>query len=309
MAVLTAMTNPFLPLPSPPASRWLTERDFATLYSAAEFAQAFELYFDTTVAISWRLMGPEVEGDVPAFFAAFTKCLRDWLEQRGLPVAWVYAHECGPRIGLHTHLILYVPAYPPDDRPDLQKIYCHDTAPDWRGEFRAWARGWPERQVGRRTPRAIRVRGPKKETPWLHWLTTSYLMKGYDRSAIVQSARNSPDGLEVLLGELIAWPWRDPGPVPLKQRVGASRSLGPDRRAIGVPGGFDYLLEKWEHPLLPNSVPNTPHTFVTKPKPAFRSKYEDGIRDVRLLYPAAFYHRITRLPCLTAPPPEPDESD
>jgi hypothetical protein len=63
-AVLTAMTNPFLPLPSPPASRWLTERDFATLYSAAEFTQAFELYFDTTVAISWRLMGPEVEGDV-----------------------------------------------------------------------------------------------------------------------------------------------------------------------------------------------------------------------------------------------------
>jgi hypothetical protein len=30
-------------------------------------------------------MGPEVEGDVPAFFAAFTKCLRDWLEVRHLP--------------------------------------------------------------------------------------------------------------------------------------------------------------------------------------------------------------------------------
>ena len=49
--------------------------------------------------------------------------------------------------------------------------------------------------------------------------------------------------------------------------------------------------------------------LASNPKPAFRSKYEDGIRDVRLLYPAAFYHRITRLPRLTAPPPEPDESD
>jgi hypothetical protein len=121
-------------------------------------------------------------------------------------------------------------------------------------------------------------------------------MKGYDRSAVVQSARNSPDRLEVLLGELIAWPWRDPGPVPLKQRVGASRSLGPDRRAIGVPGGFDYLLKKRALPPFPDSVPHTPHTIVTNPKPVFRSKYEDGIRDVRLLYPAAFYHRITRLP-------------
>jgi len=117
-------------------------------------------------------------------------------------------------------------------------------------------------------------------------------MKDYDRSAVVQSARNSPDGLEVLLGDLIAWPWRDPGPVALKQRVGASRSLRPDRRAIGVPGGFDYLLGKRTLRLFPDSVP---HTIVTKPRPPFRSKYEDGIRDVRLLYPAAFYHRITRL--------------
>jgi hypothetical protein len=133
-------------------------------------------------------------------------------------------------------------------------------------------------------------------------------MKGYDHSAVVQSARNSPDGREVFLGDLIAWPWRDPGPVALKQRVGASRSLGPDRRAIGVPGGFDYLLGKRALPPFPNSVPHTPRTFVTKPKPAFRSKYEDGIRDVHLLYPAAFYHRITRLPRLTAPLTEPDES-
>jgi hypothetical protein len=82
--------------------------------------------------------------------------------------------------------------------------------------------------------------------------------------------------------------------VPLKQRVGVSRSLGPDRRAIGVPGGFDYLLGKRMR-LFPDSVPHTPHAIVTKPRPPFRSKYEDGIRDVRLLYPAAFYHRITRL--------------
>ncbi len=134
-----------------------------------------------------------------------------------------------------------------------------------------------------------RVTFQRKETPWLHWLKASYLMKGYDRDAIVQSAQDLPDGRAAYLGDLIAYPWRDPGPVPLKQRVGVSRSLGPKRRAIGVPGGFDYLLRDGEISLIPGSAP---HTFF-KSRPAFRSKYEDGIRDVRQLYRPDFYKRIT----------------
>jgi hypothetical protein len=97
-----------------------------------------------------------------------------------------------------------------------------------------------------------------------------------------------------------------PGPVPLKQRVGASRSLGPDRRAIGVPGGFDYLLGKGTFQVTRDSVPVP---IVAHRQPAFRSKYEDGIRDVRLLYPAEFYDRVTRLPRLPLPLLERDESN
>jgi UvrD/REP helicase N-terminal domain len=86
------------------------------------------------------------------------------------------------------------------------------------------------------------------------------------RGVVVQSAPHSPDGLAVYLGDLIAWPWRDPGPVPWRRRCGVSRSLGPDRRAVGVPGGLDYLLGKSEFPV------------VARPYPAFRSWYEDGCR-------------------------------
>jgi hypothetical protein len=111
-----------------------------------------------------------------------------------------------------------------------------------------------------------------------------------------------------LLGDLIACPWRDPGPVAMKQRVGASRSLGPDRRAIGVPTGFDYLLGKRTFSLTPGSVPHTIVARPRHPRPAFRSKYEDGIRDVRLLYPPEFYELITGLPSSSPPPPEHDES-
>ncbi len=276
------MLNPFLPSPSLPASRGLTERDFAVLYSAAEFAAAFELWFDTTITISWRLLGPEVEQDVQPHFAVFLKCLRDWLTQRQLPVAWIYTHENSSKIGLHTHLILYLPGDLFDD------IHCA-----YRSDFRAWAKGWAARQVGRPTPRALRVRGPQKETPWLHWLTFSYLVKGYDPCAVVQSARHAPDGRAVLLGNLIAWPWRDGGAVPLRHRVGSSRSLGPERRALGVPGGFDYLLEEPTFQLTADSVPM--RLVRWPPRPAFRSTYEDGIRDVRRLYPRAFYERVTHL--------------
>ncbi len=269
--------NPFAPQPqpSPAPARWLGESDFAALHAAAEFAAVFHLFFDTTVTISWKLM--DVEHDVPRAFASFLKCLGAWLGKRHIPPAWLYVHERGTVVGLHTHVILHLTA-------------------DYRGDFGAWAKGWPARQVGRRTPRALRVRGPKQETPALHWLTTSYLLKCYDRLAIVQSARTSPDGQAVYLGDLIAWPWHDSGPVPLK-RCGVSRSLDAANRALGRPGGrgFEYLLGKDSFPV------------VAQPRPAFRSAYgEDGIRDVRRLYPAAFYDRITRLP--RVPLPEPIES-
>ena len=76
-----------------------------------------------------------------------------------------------------------------------------------------------------------------------------------DRGVVVQSAPHSPDGPAVYLGDLIAWPWRDPGPVPWRRRCGWSRSLGPDRRAVGVPGGCDFLLGKGEFQVTHDSVP------------------------------------------------------
>lgn len=119
--------NPFAAVeraPEEPPSWFLTEQDFASLYAAADFASAFELWFDTTVSISWRLMGAKTPKEVASAFEAFTKCLRDWLERRCLPTAWVYAHECGRRVGLHTHMILYLPG----------------EASPYRKEFRAWAK-------------------------------------------------------------------------------------------------------------------------------------------------------------------------
>ncbi len=286
------MINPFLQehdAPLPQSSKiYLDEDDFSTLYSAADFAHAFGLYFDTTISISWSLMGEEVATNVQKYFNRFQKCLRDWLGQRNLPSAWIYAHEHGRRVGLHTHMALSIPG-------DI----------DWfpathREEFRKWIGGWVERQIGRKAPNSLRVRVRRKETPELHWVTTSYLMKTFDPSIIVQSARSSPDGWPVYLGDLIRTPHHPSGPVEMKQRVGSSRSLSRHYRDIGVPAGLERYYPQ-DYSVVPYAlVPRLGMTkvdIVNKPvtKP-FRSKYEDGIRDVRKLYPEDFYKRGTGLP-------------
>jgi hypothetical protein len=254
-------------------SRLISEAEFAAVYAAADFAAEFEMWMDTSVTITWSLLGVTGDHAVQAAFTGFTKCLRDWLIRRANPVAFVFAHELGPVVGLHSHLNVFV------------------AGARHRDEFRHWVRDWSAHVVGRHVPRAVRVAGPRVEEPWLHWLRFGYLMKGYDRDCVVQSGRVSPDGQDVRLGDLIPFAWTDTGNLRLKKRVGASRSLGPDRRSIGVPTGFDYLLDM--DPTQTWRGVREPVRGGSRRIKPFRSKYEDGARDVRTLYGLDFVGRVT----------------
>jgi hypothetical protein len=257
-------------------SRLIGEAEFAAIYAAADFAAEFEMWMDTSVTISWSLLGVIGDDAVQAAFTGFTKCLRDWLIRRANPVAFVFAHELGPVVGLHSHLNVFV------------------AGARHREEFRHWVRDWSDHVVGRHVPRAVRVAGPRVAEPWLHWLRFCYLMKGYDRDCVVQSGRVSPDGQDVRLGDLIPFAWTSPGNLGLKKRVGASRSLGPDRRAIGVPTGVDYLLDQSRlDPAICTWLDwRELGGSLSKRTKLFRSKYEDGARDVRTLYGLEFVERV-----------------
>jgi hypothetical protein len=302
----TVVSPPSSSVPSPPDPQLISEAEFAGIYAAAAFAYDFGLWLDTMVTLNWRLLGYADE-EVQAGHLAFTKCLRDWLSQRGLPAAYIYSHENAAKHGVHTHIAVHVPSW-------------STMLPD---EFRHWARGWARHRTRRWVPGAIRVRGAGQDrpgettkaerAPWLHWFRFHYLMKSHDRSVVVQSARHSPDGMPVYLGELIAFRWRASGPVPMRQRVGASRSLGPARRLIGVPEGFDGELKKpvtiaqlEYNPfevLRPVTATNPDVLREPVPPPPirgpFRSAYEDGARDVRVLYPPDFTQVVQRLQRLT----------
>lgn len=263
-------------------SRLISEAEFAAIYAAADFAAEFEMWMDTSVTISWSLLGVTGDDAVQAAFTGFTKCLRDWLIRRANPVAFVYAHEFGPVVGLHSHVNVFI------------------AGARYREDFRHWVREWSTHVVGRHVPRAVRVAGPRVEEPWLHWLRFGYLMKGYDHDCVVQSGRVSPDGRDVRLGDLIPFAWTDPGSVTLKKRVGVSRSLGSDRRSIGVPAGLDYLLDALIDPTICTWLGwreqgAGAQSCRTKP---FRSKYEDGARDVRMLYGHEFIERVVGRPTI-----------
>jgi hypothetical protein len=285
------MDNPFTappsvmasPKPSKP-SRLISVEEWANMYAAAEFAAEHGLWFDTTVTITWGLLGADTDEKAQKMLTAFVNCLRNWLEKRKQHPVWIYSHEVGKTHGLHTHFAMYLQgAIPGCEGETLRK------------DFRQWVRKWIKRQVGGNAPNAIRVRGPNKETPRLHWVTFSYLCKGYDPTAMVQSGRNSHDGDPVLLRDLNAAVWRDPGPVALKLRVNCSGTLQAEQRAKGYP-----YESNWVH-----AVEQTDGTWITvpvpRPRPPFRSKFEDGFRDARILYPADFYERVTKLPAVNGP--------
>jgi hypothetical protein len=98
---------------------------------------------------------------------------------------------------------------------------------------------------------------------------------------------------------MIAWQWEDCGQGPFNKRVGFSESLGPKQRSVGVPKGLEHLvypstkIDPFDaRPHHHGPIRPAERKRVLRP---FRSKYEDGIRDVRSLYPDYFYGHMTKL--------------
>ncbi|MGF3027058.1 hypothetical protein ACQVP2_30105 [Methylobacterium aquaticum] len=286
----------------PSTSTFITEKEFAEHYAAAEFAAWHGLYCETAVTFWWGALGASDGPSAQKIFSDFLKHLNDWLHERHLPTAYFFCHESSPRIGVHTHLAVY-----------LSLSSC--VRLPVRDEFRRWAMEWPQRNGYGRCPRAIRVTGPAKQTPWLHWHRFHYQVKGYDRLAVVRRARNSPSGTDLMLGDLIAWPWQDPGAVTMMPRLGSAMNLGPARRRVGIPKYCDELRNppRPKRPVVPREISLAEQLQELRPpkvpRPPFRSRYEDGWRDVRFLYPLDFITRVTNLSYVPEAPQQPPPQD
>ena len=241
------------------SSTLIGESEFAGFFSAAQFAAREFCFFTVSITLTWSRVGLTDHHEVRSHLQAFIKCMCDWFSHRGLHKAWVYSNECGPQIGLHTHFAVHVPSH-------RRKV------------FREWSKAWVVRRFGGAVSRAIVTKLAGDEPIVAHWRIVSYCLKGYDRDAVVLGPENAWDGRAVMLGDLIACPWKDPGPVEI-ERTGWSPWLEQvtrtDRRPPPAASPLDPFPRKNRRP--PDMTP-----------PPFRSSYAEGVRDVRFLYPKAF---------------------
>jgi hypothetical protein len=139
----------------------------------------------------------------------------------------------------------------------------------------------------------VRVRAPKIATAWKGWLNVHYMLKGMDPRCVVQSSARTPDGAPLLLTDLVAFPHKDPGFVPLRQQYGVSPSLNAAARWRGSPP--DVGIGR-RHITIPISSLEPSHKRGAGARledlEPFRSAYEDGVRDVRELYPEDFVRKV-----------------
>jgi hypothetical protein len=152
-------------------------------------------------------------------------------------------------------------------------------------------------------PKTVNVRCSLVPSIIAHWISVTYLLKGYDRGAVLVGAKNSPDGEELRLGDILPFEYRDSGTVGLDRRLFVSGNLGPARRALGAPPAAEFMLPTKPDLLALNLIPSgaempVPQALVPRP---YRATVEDGIFDVRRIYGrkvAAFVTGIKEPPSL-----------
>lgn len=180
----------------------LSKDDVLKALAAAEFAAAFLLYLDVLVTLDFGGMGITAPKEAHSELKRFLKAMNSWLGERTLPVAWIACIERSTAGSLHAHIAVHVPGM---RRADGK---LHGVR--YRTEFRRWARGAIARKIGATVPRLVNVRCSLLPSLIAHWISVTYLLKGYDRGAVLVGERNSWDGAELRLGDILPFPYRAP---------------------------------------------------------------------------------------------------
>jgi hypothetical protein len=258
--------------------------------AAGQFSAAAFLYLDVLLTVDFGAMGIAAPDEARIELQRLLKTMNTWLSERKLPVAWIAAIERAKAGNLHAHVAVHVPG--------MRREEGGLRGTRHRTHFRRWARDTVARRIGRSVPRIVNVRCSLVPSLIAHWVCVTYLLKGYDRSALLVDQRNSSDGTELLLADILPFPYRDPGQVGLAHRLFISGNLGPARRCAGLPRETDCILRGKPDlnaiQLVPgaDAVTSAPPALRSAPRP-FRAAVEDGQFDVRRIYGMEFANFVT----------------
>lgn len=270
----------------------LSKDEVLKALAAAEFAAAFAFPLDTMVTLDFGRMDIDAPREARHELQRFIKTANAWLYDRRLPTASIAVVERSAAGNFHGHLAMHVPGM----RREAGRL----LGIRHRSHFRAWAGEYTDRRLGKHVPRAVNVRGSLCPSILRHWISVSYLLKSYDRSAVLVGARNRDDGETLWLGDILAFDYVSPGDVGPERRLFISSNLGPARRAIGTPPAAEFMLDRQPclsdlavtldecRPVL-GSAP-----LLRCPRP-FCAAVDDGVFDVRSIYGKEFASFVTGL--------------
>ncbi|MCA1910295.1 MAG: hypothetical protein LDL39_18260 [Magnetospirillum sp.] len=200
--------------------RHMTKEQFAELYAATSFANTQGRLLNAHLPITWGCLGYMDHEDAAKALVRFTKCLREWCWENGFVAIYVYAHECGDTVGLHTHFLTAIP-----DR------YLRD--------FKRWALRCLA-GISRIKPMPEEACKPvlrAGQSVYAQWALLHYACKGINPyTTIRQSA-----GEAVFMRDLLGCDYEDPGEVRCKKRCGTSTNIG---AAARKKAGFRSLLDQ-----------------------------------------------------------------
>lgn len=268
----------------------LSKAEVLKALSAAQFAADFALPLDTMVTLDFKRMNIDGPHESRAELHRFIRNANAWLYERELPTASIAVVERSPNGVFHGHIAMHVPGMRREDGKLIGNRY--------RSDFRAWGRRYTDRRLGVHVPRAVNVRTSLCPSMLRHWISVSYLLKSFDRGAVLVSGRNRPDGEALWLSDILAFDYISAGAVGSGRRLFISSNLGPARRLIGTPPTWEFMLDL--QPDLANFTvtiadpppASVPAQAVRRSRP-YRASVEDGVFDVRRIYGAEFASFVT----------------
>lgn len=119
-------------------TRHLSADDVTRLYLAIMRANLQDMHLTYFATISWSTLGLTDDAEIQVATQALFERLREWAKRkkdaRGapapIPLAWIWVHERGPRLGMHTHLLMHVPI---GRSAGLGKVICNFLE-SWSGQ-------------------------------------------------------------------------------------------------------------------------------------------------------------------------------
>ncbi len=181
---------------------------FQKAYRAVAFANCMGLMMNTAVDIAWSTAGVEGDLAVTARQRDLLDALRRWCDRNGLPAAWIWVLEQGPKLGLHSHILMHVP----DEHVDKFRQYATVTL----------SRLVVKRLANTKASKTLLIahRWGNQITP--QWLRFKYMMKGLTADSQLPARDEFENAIK--FSERVAVRPKPQGQVRVK-RLGVSRAL------------------------------------------------------------------------------------